>query len=162
MRDLPGVIDLLQAEGGPSPHALLLAVIAGALDVLEAVAESHVAADGDAQLCQLNGNLAVPGVQPPLKAGGVEHAGACFLQGWRQVELDDRTVEGGDELVGVFGAQGSQPGFQQRADLLLLGRRVIETHVVLPGWLAAISASSASSCARIPMARESGLSCPSR
>ncbi|HEX4214275.1 MAG TPA: hypothetical protein VIA06_13240 [Candidatus Dormibacteraeota bacterium] len=75
MGDPPGAVDLPQAERGPGPHALFLAV-AGALDPLEAVAEGHALVHRDAQLGQLDDGGAIPGVQPPLQAGGVEHGGA--------------------------------------------------------------------------------------
>jgi hypothetical protein len=79
VRDHPFAIDLAEADRGAPPHLEFAAVLLRGADLIQAVAESNVAAGGDDQVANLVTDRAFERSKPLLGARS-RRMGAAILQ----------------------------------------------------------------------------------
>ena len=133
VRDLPPAVDPAEPNGRAHPDIGFLAVRSGPADPVQAAAEGHVLAGGDAQVVDLVADRAAERGKPGLQALP-ERIRARRLQ-WRgEIERHDICREVGHDRVDVLGANRLRPSINKPADPGLITCSAASCcHCLIPG-----------------------------
>lgn len=108
MRDHPPAVNLSQAKCRTHPHVGIFSVFPRSANPVEAVGESHVSAQSDAQVPNLVANRTFERREPLLPIYPICICSPIFQWG-REIEQQDVLRVVGHKPVDVFGADSLYP-----------------------------------------------------